>query len=290
MAHRARSGKPWNLIAWTKKRSLADLSIAMTRVQERTLGNTTQVKVFDERQWEKLRDAQREAIEREPAPARAPVATGRPTPRRAARVLGRTEKAPETEEKSKPKAKERKKEMTRAAKPEPELKFEPEPFPIHVGGHTLQDTTKTMAIGVGLYCFKPGTKAFPAVPLAEIDGLEIRAATNGKFIYFWAKNRLAAVSLEDIVSGARFHLTGKTEKAEKAKASKEPAPIPVSVPIPAPVAASAVVAVKRRAVCSVCKEMDIDLFTGTDLDAISKNGWVIAAGVATCPQCLAAPK
>jgi hypothetical protein len=50
------------------------------------------------------------------------------------------------------------------------------------------------------------------------------------------------------------------------------------------------VSVKRRVVCSVCKEMDIDLFDGTELDATGKNGWVIAAGVATCPQCLAAPE
>ena len=164
-------------------------------------------------------------------------------------------------------------------KPEPELEFPSQPFPASMQGHALQDTAHTMTMGISLYCFKPEAKAFPSIPLVEMDGVEIRAASNGRFIYFWAKNRLAAVSLEEIIKGARFHLTGKTEKKTAPEAPKEPAP-----------ARAAAVSVKRRVVCSVCKEMDIDLFDGTELDAISKNGWVITAGVATCPQCMAEPE
>jgi hypothetical protein len=45
--------------------------------------------------------------------------------------------------------------------------------------------------------------------------------------------------------------------------------------------------IKRKVTCSVCKEMDIDEFTGTDLQSWGRNGWRIEDGVAVCPDCAA---
>jgi hypothetical protein len=100
-------------------------------------------------------------------------------------------------------------------------------FPAAVKGHTLNDSEKTLAMGVQLLVMKKGATAFPSIPLLERDGLDMRVASNGRFIYMWAKGRLFAVSLDEIITGARFHLTGSTAPPPPAKPKAPPAPPPV---------------------------------------------------------------
>lgn len=42
---------------------------------------------------------------------------------------------------------------------------------------------------------------------------------------------------------------------------------------------------KRKIVCSVCGEIDIDEFVGTEMQAWGANGWRVEGGKALCPVC-----
>jgi hypothetical protein len=103
-------------------------------------------------------------------------------------------------------------------------------FPVNINGHSMADTVDTIVMGVQLYVLKPGAKAFPSIPLLTTDGLDIRVASNGQFIYFWAKKRMYAVKLEDIITGARFHLSGKTQGAPATKPARVVAPVKAAPP------------------------------------------------------------
>lgn len=43
---------------------------------------------------------------------------------------------------------------------------------------------------------------------------------------------------------------------------------------------------KRKIVCSVCGEMDIDEFVGAEMQAWGANGWRVDGGRALCPDCV----
>lgn len=183
MAMRARSGRPWELIAWARKRPVAERSIAQTKAQEKLLGRRVQVRIFTERQWE--------AIIRELHPG--------PVPDPCVCVYPR-----------KPKEKVRKKKERKPPMPDQQ-----DDFPANVQGHNLgDDVADHLVVSTSLFRMKPGAKAFPSIQLMEEDGLDVRAASNGRFIYFYAKGKLFAVSLEQIIKSARFHLSGKTEKPD----------------------------------------------------------------------------
>ncbi len=158
----------------------------------------------------------------------------------------------------------------------PELDFPEVPFPVNIQGHSLSDSEKTVVMGVSLYCFKHGTNAFPAIPLAQRDGLDIRAASNAKFLYFFGKGRLFAINLDEVIASARFHLTGKTEKKAAAKQSDA--------------SAGQIRNERRKVTCMTCGEVDVDLFTWDGCEAVGKNGWLISADKALCPDCRAKPK
>jgi hypothetical protein len=71
-------------------------------------------------------------------------------------------------------------------------------FPVSIQGHTPGDASDTLVIGAAFDVLKPGAKAFPAIQLNTGNLGEIRAASNGRFVYWWVDGVLYALRLDDV--------------------------------------------------------------------------------------------
>lgn len=76
----------------------------------------------------------------------------------------------------------------------------PAEFPVSVTGHTPSDELTTLVIGAAFDVMKPTAKAFPSIPLTTLNGAEIRAASNGRFVYWWVGGTLYALRLDDVTN------------------------------------------------------------------------------------------
>jgi hypothetical protein len=73
-------------------------------------------------------------------------------------------------------------------------------FPVSISGHTHGETSDTFVIGAAFDVMKATAKAFPSIPLTTMPGFEIRAASNGRFVYWWVDGVLYALRLDDVTN------------------------------------------------------------------------------------------
>lgn len=77
-------------------------------------------------------------------------------------------------------------------------------FPVSIQGHTPSDELTTLVVGAMFDVMKPGAKAFPSIQLTQKETggvlVDIRAASNGRFVYWWLGGVLYALRLDDVTN------------------------------------------------------------------------------------------
>jgi hypothetical protein len=80
-------------------------------------------------------------------------------------------------------------------------------FPAGQQGHGKKDEKDTVVLTIPLHRLRAGTTAYPSIALRERDGYDVRASSNGDWVYFWNGEELKALELNAVVEHLKRYCT-----------------------------------------------------------------------------------
>ena len=71
-------------------------------------------------------------------------------------------------------------------------------FPVNLLGHTRADERDTVVVTLKLHRLQPAACAYPSIALKAAKGYDVRAASNGDWVYWWNGAELMALELNSV--------------------------------------------------------------------------------------------